>query len=156
MNILIVEDNGNKLRQIKAFVKDIYSDVLVHDATSYTGGLRRIYNEKWDMLLLDMTLPVYDSVGQEDGGDKKVVAGEEIMMRMKNRNIKIPTIIITQFDTFGENEISIGMLNKRFKEELSEIWCGTVNYEDALNKWKNDLKVLIDKVLKRSIPVIHK
>ncbi len=147
MRILVVEDNGNKLRQIRTFVESNYTSALVHDATSYTSGLRRIYEEQWDILLLDMTLPVYDSMGQEDGGDKKVVAGEEIMRRMLNRNIIIPTIIITQFDTFGENEISISMLNEKFASSLSDVWYGTVNYEDTLNKWKSDLKILIDKIL---------
>lgn len=147
MRILVVEDNGNKLRQIRTFVESNYASALVHDATSYTSGLRRIYEEQWDILLLDMTLPVYDSMGQEDGGDKKVVAGEEIMRRMLNRNIIIPTIIITQFDTFGENEISISMLNEKFTSSLADVWYGTVNYEDALNKWKSDLKILIDKIL---------
>ena len=107
MNILIVEDNHSKLKHVKLFVKQIYPSASIHDALSYTAGLRRIYGENWDLLLLDMSLPVYDIGQQETGGDKKSIAGKEIMKRMVYRKKMIPTIVITQFDTFGEDEISI-------------------------------------------------
>lgn len=85
MNILVIEDNHSKLRQIKSFIKQIEPDASVHDALSYTAGLRRIYSERWDLLLLDMSLPVYDMSQQETGGDKKSIAGKEIMKRMVYR-----------------------------------------------------------------------
>lgn len=151
MDILIIEDNHGKLKQIKLFVKQIYPDASIHDALSYTAGLRRIYDEKWDLLLLDMSLPVYDMSQQETGGDKKSIAGKEIMKRMLYRKRIIPTIVITQFDTFGENEISIKMLNDEFKDNLGDVWCGTINYEDSTNKWKLELKGLLEKVIKENI-----
>lgn len=147
MQVLIVEDNHNKLKQIKMFVKQSYPNAFIHDAVSYTAGLRRIYEEKWDLLLLDMSLPIYDIGQQETGGDKKSIAGKEIMKRMIHRKIFIPTVVITQFDTFGENEISINTLNKEFEEKLSQVWRGTISYEDSSNKWKIQLKLLIDKAI---------
>lgn len=151
MKVLIIEDNHNKLKQIKAFVNKNYPDVSIHDALSYTAGLRRIYDEKWNLLLLDMSLPIYDMSQQETGGDKKSIAGKEIMNRMIYRRKIIPTIIITQFDTFGENELSINTLNKEFSESLSEVWRGTVNYEDSTNKWMIELKKLLDEVFKENL-----
>lgn len=150
MQVLIVEDNQNKLKQIKLFVKQSYPQAYIHDAVSYTAGLRRIYEEKWDLLLLDMSLPIYDIGQQETGGDKKSIAGKEIMKRMIHRKKIIPTIVITQFDTFGENEISINALNKEFEEKLSQVWRGTISYEDSSNKWKIQLKLLIDKVVEEN------
>lgn len=148
MNILIIEDNHSKLKQIKSFMKKMYPASSIHDALSYTAGLRRIYDEKWDLLILDMSLPVYDMSQQETGGDKKSIAGKEIMKRMIYRKKIIPTIVITQFDTFGENEISIKTLNDEFKEFLSEVWCGTINYEESTNKWMIELKGLLEKVMR--------
>lgn len=151
MDVLIIEDNRNKLKQIKMFVKETCAEASIHDALSYTAGLRRIYDEKWDLLLLDMSLPVYDMSQQETGGDKKSIAGKEIMKRMIHRKIYIPTIVITQFDTFGENEISIKSLNDEFKKELDDIWKGTINYEDSTNKWKIELKQLLEQVIKEKL-----
>ncbi len=144
MRILIIEDNHNKLKQIKLFVGQTYPEISIHDAVSYTAGLRRIYEEQWDLLLLDMSLPIYDIGQQETGGDKKSIAGKEIMKRMIHRKIFVPTIIITQFDTFGENEVSISTLNKEFDKKLNQVWRGTINYEDSTNMWKVQLKKLLD------------
>ena len=147
MRILIVEDNNNKLKQIREYIESQYKRFDIHDAVSYTGGLRRIYDEQWDIILLDMTLPVYDVGMQDNGGDKKSIAGKEIMQRMLNRGIVVPTIIITQFDTFGDNEVSIEQLNELFGNEMQSIWRGTVNYEASGSRWKDALRMLISKVL---------
>lgn len=151
MNILIIEDNQSKLKQIKSFVIKSYPSVSIHDALSYTAGLRRVYDERWDLLLLDMSLPIYDMNQQETGGDKKSIAGKEIMKRMIHKKIYIPTIIITQFDTFGENEISISTLNNEFKVNFNKVWCGTINYEDSTNKWMIDLKKLLEEVFRENL-----
>lgn len=141
--ILIIEDNKNKLKKVKAFTLKMFPDAFVHDAVSYTGGIRRIYGEDWDLILLDMTLPVYDITPHDNGGDRRPTAGREIMKRMQNKGKNIPTIIITQFDTFGESGLTISSLNDEFSNELSEIWKGTVNYVDASNKWQIDLEKII-------------
>ena len=145
MQILIIEDNHSKLKKIKSFIKKTYDDVSIHDAMSYTAGLRRLYDEKWDLILLDMSLPIYDMNIQDSGGDKKSVAGKEIMKRMLHKKIIVPTIVVTQFDTFGENAITIEALNEEFKESLAEIWKGTVNYEKS--SWTINLKNIIDKII---------
>ena len=38
-------------------------------------------------------------------------------------------------------------LNKEFEEKLSQVWRGTISYEDSSNKWKIQLKLLFDKIL---------
>ena len=81
--ILIIEDNKNKLKKVKEFVQHQMPNASIHDAISYTGGIRRIYEEEWDLILLDMTLPVYDITPHDNGGDRRPTAGKEIMKRMK-------------------------------------------------------------------------
>jgi len=142
--VLIIEDNKNKLKKVKETAMKLLPAASVHDAISYTGGIRRIYEEQWDLILLDMTLPVYDITPHDNGGDRRSTAGKEIMKRMQNRGKIIPTIIITQFDTFGESGLSISNLNDEFSNDLKEIWKGTVNYVDASNKWQIDLKNIIN------------
>lgn len=144
--ILIIEDNKNKLKKVKEFLQHQMPNASIHDAISYTGGIRRIYEEEWDLILLDMTLPVYDITPHDNGGDRRPTAGKEIMKRMKNKGKIVPTIIITQFDTFGENGLTIASLNEEFSYELSDIWKGTVNYVDASNKWQIELMKIITNV----------
>lgn len=144
MKILVIEDNHSKLKHIKEFLQKNYQESLIHDAMSYTAGLRRLYNEKWDLVLLDMSLPVYDMNIKDSGGDKKPIAGKEIMKRMLHKEIMIPTIIITQFDTFGDRGITIESLNEEFSQNLSKIWRGTINYEQSL--WETSLRNIIDSI----------
>ncbi|NFI93866.1 response regulator [Clostridium botulinum] len=147
MKLLIVEDNKNKLNQVEEWVKKIYDNIEVHEAISYTSGIRKIYEEDWDLILLDMSLPTYDITPQESGGDKKPTAGKEIMKRMLHRKIITPVIVITQFETFGENELSINTLNEEFKKSLIDVWKGTINYDDTKSTWKVELKTLLTEIL---------
>lgn len=60
----------------------------------------------------------YQTDDTESGGDKKPVAGKNIMKRMLNRKIIVPVVIITQFETFDDDKISLDSLNAEFQEGL--------------------------------------
>lgn len=53
---------------------------------------------------MDMSLPTYNITSTEGGGDKKPVAGKNIMKRMLNKKIFSPVIVITQFETFDDEQ----------------------------------------------------
>ena len=147
MKILIVEDNKNKLMRLKEFVQRFkkIENLQLEAANSFTSGIRKINQRCWDIIILDMSLPTYDITHREMGGDKKPVAGKEIMRRMIHRNILIPVIIITQFETFGENRITLDLLNNEFQEEYEKIWRGTIFYEG--DKWQEKLQKLLEDIL---------
>lgn len=139
MKILIVEDNKNKLLRIKEFITGmkLAEEVEFTEANSFTSGIRKINEKLWDIIILDMSLPTYDITHRENGGDKKPVAGKEIMKRMIHKNILIPVIIVTQFETFGENRITLDILNEEFENEFRKVWKGTIFYEG--DKWQDGL-----------------
>ena len=147
MRILIVEDNKNKLARLREFIKGIIleKNLQIEEANSFTSGIRKINQNNWDMIILDMSLPTYDITHRENGGDKKPIAGKEIMKRMIHRNILIPVIIVTQFETFGENKLTLNLLNKEFEEQYYKIWRGTIFYES--DKWQRDFELLLREIL---------
>ena len=146
-----VEDNKNKLTKLKEVIQEFIQgttqiiDLQIEEANSFTSGVRKINHEVWDLIILDMSLPTYDITHGETGGDKKPIAGKEIMRRMLHRNILIPVIIVTQFETFGENKLTLELLNKEFEEEYKTIWRGTVFYEG--DRWKGDFKQILQNIL---------
>lgn len=144
MKILIVEDNTNKLSRIKSFFNERYGDCNIEESYSFNGGRKKLFENEWDLVILDMSLPTYDITRSESGGDKKPVAGRNIIKRMKNRNVYYPTIVITQFETFDDERISIETLNREFEENYSEIWKGTVYYGD--DDWEVKLEELLNKL----------
>lgn len=91
-----------------------------------------------------MSLPTYTVSHTENGGTKKPMAGKEIIKRMYSRKIYIPTIVITQFDIFGELQISIDALNNEFEEKYSMIWKGTISYNKQ--GWQDKLSDLFRKI----------
>lgn len=144
MQILLIEDNSNKLKQIKRVLTEIYPESNIEEAYSFNSGVRRVYENKWNLIILDMSLPTYDITHTESGGDKKPVAGKNIMKRMLNRKIIVPVVIITQFETFDDDRISLNSLNAEFQDGFKEIWKGTVFYGN--DDWSIDLKEILDKI----------
>lgn len=144
MKVLIIEDNPNKLKQIKNFLKEYYNQPQIEEARSFNGGKAKLYEETWDLILLDMSLPTYDITHTEYGGDKKPVAGKNLMKRMLNRKIFTPVVIITQFETFDDDRISLDSLNQEFNEKFSNIWKGTIFYGN--DDWNIELKKLLDEL----------
>ena len=116
MQILLIEDNSNKLKQIKRVLTEIYPESNIEEAYSFNSGVRKVYENKWNLIILDMSLPTYDITHTESGGDKKPVAGKNIMKRMLNRKIIVPVVIITQFETFDDDRISLNSLNAEFQD----------------------------------------
>lgn len=144
MQILLIEDNSNKLKQIKRVLTEIYPESNIEEAYSFNSGVRKVYENKWNLIILDMSLPTYDITHTESGGDKKPVAGKNIMKRMLNRKIIVPVVIITQFETFDDDRISLNSLNAEFQDGFKEIWKRTVFYGN--DDWSIDLKEILDKI----------
>ena len=144
MQILLIEDNSNKLKLIKRVLTEIYPESNIEEAYSFNSGVRKVYENKWNLIILDMSLPTYDITHTESGGDKKPVAGKNIMKRMLNRKIIVPVVIITQFETFDDDRISLNSLNAEFQDGFKEIWKGTVFYGN--DDWSIDLKEILDKI----------
>lgn len=144
MRVLVIEDNPNKLKQIKGFLNEYYYQPQIEESYSFNGGKTKVYEDNWDLIFLDMSLPTYDITHTEYGGDKKPIAGRNLMKRMLNRKIFTPVIIITQFETFDDDKISIDSLNQEFNEKFSNIWKGTVFYGN--DDWSIELKKLLDEL----------
>ncbi len=144
MRILIVEDNNNKLRQIRNALEGKYKNCEIVEAHAFNSGVKRVFENNWNLVILDMSLPTYDITHTESGGAKKPVAGKNIMKRMLNRNIVSPVIVITQFETFDDNKISLDTLNKEFEESFDAIWKGTIYYGN--DEWETEFEQLLEQL----------
>lgn len=143
MKVLIIEDTEAKMKVIEECVKGFCEEWEFTEAMSYSAGIQSIYSGGWDLILMDMSLPTYNISHAESGGTKKPVAGKELMARMLSRKIIIPVIIITQFDTFGDNQ-SLESLNREFEQGYTQIWKGTVSYDKP--GWQEHLLKLLEEM----------
>ena len=117
---------------------------MMSDGLEAAAGekMKKVLENNWDLVILDMSLPTYNITSTESGGDKKPVAGKNIMKRMLNKQIFSPVVVITQFETFDDDKISLESLNKEFETSFSQIWKGTIYYGD--DEWASNFENLLD------------
>jgi CheY-like chemotaxis protein len=146
MRILIIEDDPIKLKNVSDYLKDAYSKAEILDRMSYQSGLKLILKENFDVILLDMQLPNYDIKPGEDGYRHRPMAGRDILKEIKRKKIPAKVIIITQYDTFGENgkTSSLDEWHTSFIEDFAGIYLKIIFYKPGLTSWKLSLKENLD------------
>lgn len=152
MKLLLIEDDDNKRKQVKEFIVANYQYELdITEKKSYQSGLKEIFLTSYDLILLDMSLPTYDISPSENGGRFRTFAGRDILKELKRKKILVNTIVITQFDIFGEGEkvTTIDELDNMLKGIYSESYLGLVYYNASMSDWRITLELLIDSITKK-------
>lgn len=146
MRILVVEDDENKRVQISQFLRDAYPNSSLELARSVQGGIRCIRRDLPSLVLLDMTLPNYDTGPDEPGGTTHIFGGRELLRQLDRFDIRVPTIVITQFETFGKppNAMKLPQLDAELKSKHALVYRGAVYYHASIHGWKEELRRLID------------
>ena len=141
MKILIVEDDGNKLRALQSLVASNFPDLPLEVARSLISGVdmtRRIHP---DVVLLDMTLPSYDQSSFDDGGGMEPFGGVEFLRQMKRFKLTPSVLIVTQFETFGEDSSlkTRDQLSEELKSQYPMTYHGMLHYHASLDEWTSQL-----------------
>ena len=150
MKILVVEDDENKRLQISQFLRQTYSTAELEVARSVQSGLRQIRHNLPTLVLLDMSLPNYDTGPDEPGGTPYIFGGRELLRQLDRFDINVPTIVITQFEIFGKppNAMKLPQLDSELKAKHAPLYQGIVYYHASIHGWKGELRKLIDRALK--------
>ncbi|MCC5084769.1 hypothetical protein [Xanthomonas campestris] len=149
MKILLVEDDDVKGGEIMSFLNEEYCGVIVTWKKSFHGALRELVNFfELDLMILDMSLPNHDAAAGDLSGTEHF-AGRDLLKQMKFRDIRLPTIVVTMFDSFGEgvNAVSFDELGETMADEFPENFAGLVYYSLAQVGWRASLGGLIDGVI---------
>ncbi len=149
MNLLIIEDDINKLNALEDFLnvyflkKDIH---LIKDIKhSYQSGLDAILDNKYDLLLLDMSLTNYDVDEHGSTGDPLSRGGELIIYEMDILEIDLPTILVSQHDDFdGE---SLESISEDYKNKFPSFYINHVFYNAIESNWEKELEFLLNGVI---------
>lgn len=147
--LLVVEDDENKRARIMEFIRKYYPSVILLDARSLRSGVGLAYQEKPDIVFLDMTLPNFDIGPDEPGGQHHIFGGQEFVRQMERLGVEAKIVVVTQFETFGKapNIINIEQLDSILREESPDAYLGTVYYHASIEKWQVKLKEFADQIL---------
>lgn len=138
--ILLVEDDPNKVKQIVEYLNSEKHQLPSFDLEikkSFQSGLNAILYNKFDLILLDMSMHTFDRTINEPGGEHMQFAGEDILKEMYWNDIPTKAIIVTQYDIIGEKSLS--ELKDYWQREFTDIYVGTVFYGVDESNWKPEL-----------------
>lgn len=148
MNILIVEDDENKLKQVMEYLNNIVgtnNSIIVKK--SYQSGIKEILSGNYHFIILDMSLPTFDILPGGNGGRFRSYAGVDILDEIKRNNLSSRSVVLTQFDVFGEgeNRTTLKELVNILEESYPENYLGTVYYNASQSNWKEELLQILRK-----------
>lgn len=71
MNILIVDDDRDKIFQIASVIREKDANINIEDSSHINDARKKLRDNEYDLLILDLSLPTYlDSHAKSDGGYK--------------------------------------------------------------------------------------
>lgn len=152
MKILIVEDDAYKSEAISAFIKAEYSQAEIIIKDSLSSGIFEVMGDpKRDLIILDMSMPSFDATNKDPrGGLPESFAGEDFLSHMDLMGIKVPVVVVTQFETFERNETitPLSKLTTHLDHNYKDIFLGCVYFKSTSNDWRISLNRIIRKILK--------
>lgn len=141
--ILLVEDFEDKAIVIKDFLRNSYPDVIVNECSSYKSACNEIYGEeKYDLILLDMTMSTYDISNEDNGGEPEPRAGRLILKGMYLRDISTKVVVVTMYNSFDGQKLN--SLNKELSSNYGDNYLGYVSFQFQSNEWEGELRAFID------------
>jgi DNA-binding response OmpR family regulator len=149
MRLLLVEDDENKRAQLEHFISASWPRSELDVEISLQSGLRAVQQNKYSVVILDMTLPNYDLGIDESGGIIHPLGGKEFLRKMRRLHVDTPVVVVTQFETFGKGveRLDLDSLMTSLKNDYGNLCIGTVYYNSAIDSWKGQLALLVNSVI---------
>lgn len=147
MRILVVEDDENKRSQIVEFIETRMPGADLYTSAALVSGLLKSREVKPDLIILDMTLPNYESNGTSSGGLMHPFGGREFLRQTARSTETCKIIIVTQFESFGDppNVTVLSDLDLELSARFPEHYAGAVYYHASINEWMEKLVTLIQR-----------
>lgn len=140
-SILIIDDDNYKKKNIKELVLSIDKTFIISEEEAINPGLLDLRSSKYDLIILDMSLPVFSS---SESSSFNPFGGIDILREMRRKEITTPVIVVTQYEIFGEGEIqkTSKMIDEECKSKFDN-YIGIVIYSSVNNEWKEKLVKMI-------------
>jgi CheY-like chemotaxis protein len=145
--ILIVEDEKRKLENIIEFLNKEFPNIDYIDKRSYNSATKEIFEnyQKYDLILLDMSMTTYDVTVEESGGVPEPLAGANILDTMYLMDISTKVIVVTMYESFFGKKLS--EFDIELKKTYPDDYLGLVFFSYGKTDWQIKLKKYITSLL---------
>lgn len=145
MNLLLIEDNDIKFNILSEFLHDLEKDMSITRAASYQAGIQTITGQKFDYVLLDMTLPVSDLNYSPIGVEFLTFGGQLLLRECTRKKIDSKIIVISQYNTFirDNKELSFEQLKNEINSKFHSLVVDCIQLDRSTDVWKHELQALL-------------
>jgi two-component system invasion response regulator UvrY len=114
MRILITEDHAVVRQGLKLILADHFKNAVIGEARNATEALARVWKDKWDVVVLDITMP-----GR---------SGLEVLKEIKRSKPRLPVLILSMHpeDQFAVRLLKAGASGYLTKESAGEELVGAI------------------------------
>jgi CheY-like chemotaxis protein len=144
MKILIIEDDELKHQHLEKFVNKLIPNAIFTWRKSYQTGLKEVMSNHYDLVLLDMSMHIYEKTAQESGGSFETYAGRMILNEIDINEIETKVIVVTGYDVYSDGK-TLETLKNELRDEFGDFYIDTVYFIGSQDKWKLELSELIKK-----------
>ena len=137
MQLILIEDDDYKAKQIVQFL--LQKGHKIDVARAYNTGMKKIVSKRYDMALIDMTIPSFEISREHPTSRIRKYGGRDILVEIDRREIDLPSIVITQYQVFDDGEITLELLDKELHEEFPDLYQGIVYYNSSVMDWQEKL-----------------
>lgn len=143
--VLIIEDNDSKLSSIQAVLEKEIPSLEIYKALSVHSAIELILNNKFNLIIADMSLPTYDIESRESGGTPRPFGGIEIFETLECNEVITPVVVVTSYESISDESqsFSLAELDKRLSIDFPENHLGTVYFDSVYFSWEIELMNLI-------------
>lgn len=142
MKILIIEDDELKHQHLEKFVSSLIPDSVFTWRKSYQTGLKEIMANSYELVLLDMSMHIYEKTAQESGGSFETYAGRMILNEIDINEIITRVIVVTGYDVYSDGK-TLETLKIELRNEFGDFYIDTVYFIGSQDKWKTELTKLL-------------
>lgn len=145
---LLIEDDSAKANNIISVVNENFPSISLDMEMSYQSGINKIFENAYDFVLLDMSLPSYDQVKGSFSGKPKGFGGADILKEMRRYGKKSTVMVVTQYNEFDGGLISMADLDGTLKKTYPGLYRGYIVYNARRNDWKDSLITFLNTLIR--------
>ena len=146
MKILFIEDEIVKQNDILKYLNEELLQRDIEVVHSLMGGMLALGKSAYEMVLLDMSLPLYDLNGEDEGiNEFEAFGGIEILDEIQRKELSVKVLVITAFDVIEDDtkKIQLKQLDQQMKANYTDIYLGCIHYDQSSLEWKAEVKKYI-------------
>ncbi|WP_099367113.1 response regulator [Sphingobacterium sp. 1.A.4] len=143
MKILIIEDDHLKYNILYKFLNESFKNISIVWEKSYHSGLVQVFEHTYDLVLLDMSMPIYEEIGSKSGGNFETYAGRLILEEMELYNLSTKVIVVTGYDVYDDGK-SLSILKSELRNSYGDFYLDVIYFVSKDEHWKKELLTIIE------------